>query len=199
MTSLYVLARFECLFVTLLWTSCIIRKRRLFELGTYFLSRKYKVLLRFSHLTKEILLWYRSSLRRASKIRDSKVSRASIWFHNVWVNISAGSLSSAEMSWFNWSFESSISTFGSSIFRFIRAKVIGCEGWNGDRCSWIGFRVTVLHCRSRILEFKTWDFSTVWCWYRCRGFCVFFFLGRSSDRRVKASGLPPALFGQYVI
>ncbi len=180
----------------------MIHRRRRLKLETYFLSRKYKKLSRFSHSAREILLWYCTLLRSASRIWEANLSLSSTWFHRIWVRTSTESSSESRISWSNWDSESSTSSSSSSNSKFIEAKAMKDKDCSETRCNWIKSRAMILHCRSMILSSKTrfcksswilrsktWNFSNVWCWCKWREFWVFFFLERSSDRRVKTSDL----------
>ena len=184
---------------------------RQFEFETYFLPWKYNELTWFSHSARGILLLYHTPLWSASRTWEANSSRLVTWSHSVWVGMSAESSFELRISWSNWGSGLLVSGSGSSVFNSIEARLMGDESWTEDRCNWIRSKAMVLHCKLRILGLKTfwrsswilrskiWDFSTVWCWCRWRGSWVSLSLGRLSDQWVKASGLPLAFPGQYVI
>ena len=189
----------------------MICRQRQFEFRTYFLLWKYNELAWFSHSVREILLLYHTSLWSALRTWEANSSQLVAWFHSVWVEMLAESSFELRISWSNWGSGSLISGSGFSVFNFIGARLMSDKSWTGDRCNWMRSKMTVLHCKLRILSSKTfwrsswilrsktWDFSTVWCWCKWRESWVSFSLGRSSDWWVKASGLPLAFPGQYVI
>ena len=184
---------------------------RWFEFRTYFLLWKYNELARSSHSARGILLLYCTPLRSALRTWEANSSRLVAWSHSVWVGMSAGSSFELRISWSNWGSGSLVSGSGSSVFNSIGARLMSDKSWTEDRCNWMGSKATVLHCKLRILSLKTfwrsswilgsktWDFSTVWCWCRWQGSWVSPSLERSPDWQVKASGLPPAFPGRYVI
>ena len=189
----------------------MIHRWRRFEFETYFLPWKYNELAWFSHSVRGILLLYCTPLWSALRTWEANSSRLVAWSHSVWVEMSAGSSFELRISWSNWGSGSLVSGSGSSVSNSIEARLMSDKSWTGDRCNWMRSKVTVLHCKLRILssktfwrsswilESKTWDFSTVWCWCRWQGSWVSLSLERLPDRWVKASGLPLAFPGQYVI
>ncbi len=167
----------------------------------YLLFWKYRWFSCFSHSTKKILLWWRASLQSALIIWITNVSLTSTCFHNVWVKVSAESSSRFEMSWFSW--DSTFSTLNSSTSRFMKVKV---SEKTENKCNWTESKImicdwsimTLMSKASKtrfltILRFKIWVFKIVWCWYWCWESNVFFFLERSSERRVKAFNLSSIL------
>jgi len=162
----------EWLLMTLLWASWIIQRRSLSKLNTYLLSWKYRWFSCSSHLTREILLWWRASLQSTSIIWAANMSLTSTCFHNVWVKISAESSLRFEMSWSSW--DSTSLTLNSSTSRFIRAKVNKKIEKTENRCNWTEFKtmicdwsiMTLMSRASRarfstILKSKTWVFRIV--------------------------------------
>ena len=189
------------------WVSWMIWRWRQSELSTYFLSQKYKELFHSSHSARGIWLWCRTSLRSASRTWGANWSWVSACSHNVCVGTSAGSSSGSGSPWSSWG--STSLTSGSSVSIFMGARMMGNEGEAEQRCSWMRSRTMIWHCKSMvlgsrhrfflILSSRTCDFCTVWCWYWWHESRVSLSLGRSSERWVKALGLPPAFPGQYVI
>ena len=182
----------------------MIRRRSLSELSTYFLSWKYRWFSCSSHSTKKILLWCRASLQSTLIIWTVNLSLISTCSHNVWVKMSAESLSRFRMSWSSWDLTSS--TLNSSIFRFMKARICKDAEISENRCNWTESRamicdwsfMTLMSKTSRarfstILRSKTWVFKIVWCWYWCQKSNVFLSLKRSSERRVKAFNLSSIL------
>ncbi len=172
----------------------------LFELSMYFLSWKYRWFSCSSHSIKEILLWCYVSLQSTLIIWTANLSLISTYFHNVWVRVSAESLSRFRVSWSSWDLTSSI--LNSLISRFIRTKICKNAEIIKNKCNWIEFKVMICDWSfmilmlkmsrvrfSTILKSKTWVFRIVWCWYWCQKLNVFLFLKRSSERRVKAFNL----------
>ena len=189
------------------WASWMIQRWRQSELSMYFLSQKYLMLSDSSHSVREIWLWCHASLQSALRTWGANWSWVSACSHNVCVGTSAGSSSGSGSPWSSWGLTSL--TSGSSVSIFMRARMMRDEGETGQRCSWMRSRTMVQHCKSMILSSRhrfflilssrMWDFSTVWCWYWWHESRVFFSLGRSSERQVKALGLLPAFPEQYVI
>ena len=189
----------------------MICRQRQFEFETYFLPWKYNELAQSSHSVRGILLLYCTPLWSASRTWEANSSRLVTWSHSVWVEMLTGSSFELRISWSNWGSGLLVSGSGSSVFNSIEARLMGDESWTGVRCNWMRSKAMVLHCKLRILGSKTfwrsswilgsktWDFSTVWCWCRWRGSWVSFSLERSPDWQVKASGLPSAFPGRYVI
>ncbi len=154
------------------WASWMIWRRSLSELSMYFLSWKYRWFSCSSHSTKEILLWCRALLQSTSIIWTANLSLISICFHNVWVRVSAKSLSRFRMSWFSWDLTSS--TLNSSIFRFMKTRICKSAKIIENRCNWTESKVmiydwsfmTLMLKMSKmrfltILRFKTWVFRIV--------------------------------------
>ncbi len=150
----------------------MIWRRSLSELSTYFLSWKYRWFSCSSHLTKEILLWCCASLQSTSIIWTANLSLISIYFHNVWMKVSAKSSSRFRMFWFSWDLTSS--TLNSSISKFIKAKICKSAEIIKNKCNWIESKVMIcvwsfmilMSKMSRakfltILRFKTWIFKIV--------------------------------------
>ena len=186
--------------MTLSWVSWMIWRRSSSELNTYFLSWKYRWFSCFSHLTREILLWCRASLRSTSIIWTANLSLISTCFHNVWVRVSVKSSSRFRMSWFSW--DLMFSTLNSSISKFMKTKICKNVEITENRCSWTESKAMIYDWNfmtlmlkmsrarfSTISRFKTWVFRIVWCWYWCQESNVFLFLERSSEWRVKAFDL----------
>ncbi len=178
----------------------MIWRHSLSELSTYFLSWKYKWFSYSSHLIKEILLWCCASLQSALIIWAANLSLISIYFHNVWVKVSVKSSLRFRVFWSSWNLTSSTSNSLNS--RFMKVKICKDAEIIENRCNWTEFRVMIcdwsfmiLMLRtsrarfSTILRSKTWIFKIIWCWYWCWELNVFFFLERSSERRVKAFNL----------
>ncbi len=178
----------------------MIWRRSLSELSMYFLSWKYRWFLCFLHSTKEILLWCHALLQSASIIWAANLSLISTYFYNVWVRMSAKSSSRFRMSWFSWNLM--FSTLNSSISKFIKTRICKNTEITENKCNWTEFKMMIYDwnfmtlmlkmLRMRfltILRSKTWVFKIVWCWYWCQELNVFFFLKRSSERRVKAFNL----------
>ncbi len=182
----------------------MIQRHSLSELNTYFLSWKYRWFSCSSHSTREILLWCRASLWSTSIIWAANLSLISTCFHNVWVKMSAESLSRFRVSWSSWN--STFSTLNSSISRFMKSRICKDAEITENRCNWTEFKAMICDWRfmtltlkirfSTILKFKTWIFRIVWCWYWCQESNVFFSLKRSSERRVKAFNLSLILLKQ---
>ena len=158
--------------MTLSWVSWMIWRRSSSELNTYFLSWKYRWFSCFSHLTREILLWCRASLRSTSIIWTANLSLISTCFHNVWVRMSAESSSRFRMSWSSWDLISS--TSNSSNSKFIRVRNYKSVEIIENKCNWTEFKAMIcnwsfmtlilkmLRVRfSTILRSKTWVFRIV--------------------------------------
>ncbi len=186
--------------MTLSWVSWMIQRRSLSELSMYFLSQKYKWFSYFLHSIKEILLWCCASLRSALIIWAANLSLISIYFHNVWVKVSAESSSRFRMSWFSW--DSMFSMLNSLISRFMKIKICKNVEIIENRCNWIESRMMICDwsfmtlmlktSKTRFLiisRFKTWVFRIVWSWYWCWESNVFLSLEKSSEQRVKAFNL----------
>ncbi len=150
----------------------MIQRRSLFELSMYFLSWKYRWFSCSSHLTREILLWCHVSLQSASIIWAANLSLISTYFHNVWVKISAESLSRFRVSWFSW--DLTFSTSNSSISRFIKVRIYKNIKIIKDRCNWTEFKAMICDWSfmilmskmsrvrfSTILKSKIWIFKIV--------------------------------------
>ncbi len=178
----------------------MIRRRSLFKLSTYFLSWKYRWFLCSLHSTKEILLWYHALLQSASIIWTANLSLILIYFHNVWVRMSAKFSSRFRVSWSSW--DLMFSTSNSSISRFMKTRICKNVEITENRCNWTEFKVMICDWSfmtlmlktskvrfSTISRFKTWIFRIVWCWYWCQELNVFLFLKRSSEQHVKAFNL----------
>ncbi len=170
----------------------------------YFFSWKYKWFSCSSHSIREILLWCRASLQSASIIWAANSSLISTYFHNVWVRMSAKSLSSFRVSWFSW--DLMFSTLNSLISKFMRAKICKSAEIIKNKCNWTEFKAMICDWSfiilmlkmsrvrfSTILRFKTWVFKIVWCWYWCQESNVFLFLERFSEQHVKAFNLSSIL------
>ena len=189
------------------WVSWMIWRWRQSELSTYFLSWKYKELFHSLHSVREIWLWCHASLQSALRTWGANWSWVSACSHNVCMRTSAESSSGSDSSWSSWGLTSS--TSGSSVFIFMRARMMRDRGKAEQRCSWMKSKTMIWHCKSMvlglrhrsflILSSKMWDFSTVWCWYWWHESRVSLSLGRSPERQVKALSLPSAFPGQYVI
>ncbi len=123
------------------WMSWMIQRHSLSELNTYFLSWKYKWFSCFLHLTKEILLWYHASLQSTSIIWVANLSLISIYFHNVWVRMSAESSSRFRVSWFSW--DLMFSTLNSLISKFIKTKICKNAEIIKNKCNWIESRMMI--------------------------------------------------------
>ncbi len=160
--------------MTLSWMSWMIWRRSLFELSTYFLSWKYRWFSCSLYSTRKILLWCCASLQSASIIWTANLSLISTCFHNVWMRMSAESLSRFKMSWSSW--DLMFSTLNSSISRFIRARICKSAEITENKCNWTESRamicdwsfMTLMSKTSKtrfliILKFKTWVFRIVWC------------------------------------
>ena len=153
------------------WVSWMIQRQRRSELSTYFLSQKYKELFRSSHSVRGIWLWCHASLQSALRTWGANWSWVSACSHNVCVRTSAESSSGSGSPWSSWGL--TLLTSGSSVFIFMRARMMRDRGEAEQRCSWMRSRAMVWHCKlmvlgSRhrsflILSFRMWDFSTVWC------------------------------------
>ena len=153
------------------WASWMIQRWRWSKLSTYFLSQKYKELFCSSHSVRRIWLWCHASLQSASRTWGANWSWVSACSHNDYVRTSAESSSELGSSWFSWGLTSL--TSGSSVFIFMRARMMEDRGKAEQRCSWIKSRTMIWHCKSMVLSSRhrsflillsrTWDFSTVWC------------------------------------
>ena len=153
----------------LLWVSWMIWRQRQSELSTYFLSQKYKKLFCSSHSVREIWLWCHASLQSALRTWGANWSWVLAYSHNVCVRTSAESSSESGSPWSSWG--SMSSTSGSSVFIFMKARMMRNRGKAEQRCSWMRSRVIVQHCKLMILSlrhrsflilsFRMWDFSTV--------------------------------------
>ena len=153
------------------WVSWMIWRWRQSELSTYFLSQKYKKLFRSLHLVREIWLWCHASLQSALRTWGANWSWVSACSHNVCMRTSAESSSESDSSWSSWGLTSL--TSGSSVFIFMRARMMRDRGETEQRCSWMRsktmiwhYKLMVLSLRHRsflILSFKMWNFSTIWC------------------------------------
>ncbi len=154
----------------------MIRRHSLSELSTYFLSWKYRWFSCSLHSTKKILLWCCALLQSALIIWTANLSLISIYFHNVWVRVSAESSSRFRVSWSSWNLM--FSTLNSSISKFMRTRICKNAKITENRCNWTEFRAMICDwsfmtlmlkmLRTRfltILKFKTWVFRIVWCWY----------------------------------
>ncbi len=139
----------------------MIRRYSLFELSIYFLSWKYKWFSCSLHLTRKILLWCYASLQSISIIWAVNLSLIWTYFHNVWVRMSAESLSRFRISWFNWDLTSL--TLNSSIFKFIKVKICKNAEIIKNRCNWIESKVMICDWSFMTLMLKTSKarFSTI--------------------------------------
>ena len=162
--------------MTLSWMSWMIWRCSLFKLSMYFLSWKYRWFSCSLHSTREILLWCHASLQSTSIIWAANLSLISIYSHNVWVRMSAKSLSRFRMFWSSWDLTSS--TLNSSIFKFMKAKICKSAEVIENRCNWTESKVMICDWSFMILMLKTlktkfltilrsktWVFRIVWCWY----------------------------------
>ncbi len=154
----------------------MIWRRSLSELSTYFLSWKYKWFSCSLHSIREILLWCHASLWSTSIIWAANLLLISTYFHNVWVKVSAESLSRFRVSWSSW--DSMFSTSNSSISKFMKVKICKDAEITKNKCNWAEFKMMIYDWNfitlmlkmskmrfSTILRFKTWVFRIVWCWY----------------------------------
>ncbi len=139
----------------------MIQRHSLSELSTYFLSWKYRWFSCSSHSTKEILLWYHASLRSTSIIWAANLSLISIYFHNVWMRISAKSSSRFRMSWSSW--DLMFSTSNSSISRFMKARICEDAEITENKCNWTEFRMMICDWSfmTLMLKMSRTRFSTI--------------------------------------
>ncbi len=139
----------------------MIRRHSLSELSMYFLFWKYRWFSCSSHSIREILLWCHASLQSTLIIWTANLSLISTYFHNVWVKMSAKSLSRFRVSWSNWN--SMFSTLNSSISRFMKVKI--CEDVEiiENRCNWTESRMMICDWSFMTLMLKTLRarFSTI--------------------------------------
>ncbi len=162
--------------MTLSWASWMIQRHSLFELSMYFLSWKYRWFSCSLHSTREILLWCHASLQSTSIIWAANLSLILIYFHNVWVRMSAKSSSRFKVSWFSWDLMFSMSNSSNS--KFMKTKICKNAEIIENKCNWTESRImicdwsfmTLMLKTSRmrfsiILKSKTWVFRIVWCWY----------------------------------
>ena len=130
----------------------MIWRRSLSELSMYFLSWKYRWFSCFSHSIKEILLWCYASLQSALIIWVANLLLISIYFHNVWVRVSAESSSRFKIFWFSWDLTSSTLNF--SIFKFMKTRICKSAEITENRCNWTESRMMICDWNFMILMLK---------------------------------------------